>query len=259
MARSRALTYGFVVSLMLAAALPASAGEVIFSIKDGRVTLVARNAPIADILAVWEKEGRTKIVARERVQGVVTSLEITNQPESEALAIVLRNVTGYIAAKWDVAPSDASIYRCIVISPAPAPAFVAQAAPPQGRTIFPPPQPMGYPPPSMGVDGGMNPPGFIPPADDGDDNGGGGTTRIVAPGLRLPSMTSPGATITRPPGYDPNGAAPPPAVRPGQPSLTPVVPGAGTGMPGAVVPTPPKPPGTPGQIIIKPPGVPDEK
>lgn len=264
MASSRALTCGFVVWLVLAAALPASAGEVLFSIRDGRVTLTAHNANISDILAVWEKEGRTKIVARERVQGVVASLELVNEPEASALATVLRNVTGYIAARREVAPSDASTYRCIVINPVPAPAMVAQAATtaPMGRgaaslsqpmgyqqqSMGYPQQSMGYPSQAGGVDYNSNPPMYVPPPDDGDDSGGGGASRMpTVPGLRPPPMASPAGGTGRPP-FDTYGA--PSAQPPRQPGLTPNVPGSSAA---------PQVPGAPAQPVVKPPGLPGQK
>ncbi|MCX6545586.1 MAG: hypothetical protein NTV05_14390 [Acidobacteria bacterium] len=258
MTSSRRLTYGLVVLLVLAAALPASAGEVLFSIRDGRVTLVAHNALISDILAVWEKEGRTKIVARERVPGMVTSLEIDNEPESAALATILRQVTGYIAAKREVAPADASIYRCIVINPVPAPVLATKTAP-SGRAMASPTPSIGYPPQSMGGDYGANPPTFVPATDDGDYSSGGAGRLPMAPGMRPPTLASPAGSIGQPP-FNPYGGTmtPPETQRPTQPALTPTFPGLGTGLPGTVVPAP-RPPGTPGQPVQKPPGSPDRK
>jgi hypothetical protein len=257
MASSRSLTCGLVVLLVLAAALPAGAGEVLFSIRDGRVTLVARNAPISDILAVWEKEGRTKIVARERVQGVVTSLEFANEPEAAALATVLRNVTSYIAAKHAVAPADASIYRCIVINPAPAPAYVAQAAPaPTGRGATNPYPGMGYPQSSMGGDSGSIPQMYLPPPYDSDGSGGSG--RVPVPqGMRPPGIGLSGGDYGQPPS-DPYGTGSAQAQRPGPPTVTPTFPGVSTTQPGIAVP-PPQVPGAVAPPVRKPPGSPDRQ
>lgn len=249
MARTRVLTCGLIVLLVLAVVSPARAGEVIFSIRDGRVTLVAHNASLSDILAVWEREGRTKIVARERVQGMVVSLELTNEPESTALATILRSVTGYIAAKHAVPPRDASTYRCIIINPVPAPTVLAQSAPaapappPRGGPVFTAPQRFSDP--------NMLPPAVsMPPADTDDD---GGPVHLQMPvGGRMPGMATP-ANPARPQLDSP--AAIDQATRPAQPSLTPGFPGAGAAAPGAVAPGQ-KPPGTPTTPIQKPPGTP---
>jgi len=249
MAWTRVLTCGLIVLLVAAGVSPAWAGEIIFSIRDGRVTLVARDAQLSDILAVWEREGRTRIVARERVQGIVTSLELTNEPESIALATILRSVTGYSAARHPVPPRDGSIYRCIIINPVPAPAVVAFAAP-VGRATPQPPSQMGMPQ-SMMADPGMFPSGFVPPPDDAEDGGAG---RLGMPaGMRQPGMPSP-ARFAAPPYDTSTGADPAAATRSAQPARTPAFSGSGIGVPGAVVPVP-KPPGTPTQPGQKPPGI----
>jgi hypothetical protein len=250
MAWMRVLTCGLVVLLAAGGVSSARAGEIIFSIRDGRVTLVAHNAQISDILAVWEREGRTTIVARERVQGMVTSLELTNEPESAALATILRSVTGYIAARHPVPPRDASTYRCIVINPIPAPLMMAQTEP-AGRTTPPPPTRVGMPASVMG-DPGMFPPAFVPPPpDDADDEAAG--RGQLAVGMRQPGLPSP-ARFTAPP-YDSTGADPAVAGRSTLPARMPAFPGAGIGVPGALVPAP-QPPGTPTQPGQKPPGTP---
>ncbi|MCX6537560.1 MAG: hypothetical protein NT151_01300 [Acidobacteria bacterium] len=251
MAWTRVLTCGLVVLLVVAGVSPARAGEIFFSIRDGRVTLVARDAQLSDILAVWEREGRTRIVARERVQGVVKSLELTNEPESAALATILRSVTGYIAARHPVPPRDGSTYRCIIINPVPAPAMLAQAGP-VARTTPQPSSQTGMPQLMMG-DPGMFPPAFIPPPPDDSDDGGASRGQMPAGGMRQPGMMSP-AGIPRPQfdtatGYDP-------AMRSTQPARTPAsFPGAGIVVPGAVVPAP-QSPGMPTQPGQKPPGRP---
>ena len=247
MALTRVLTCGLIVLLVLASVSPARAGEILFSIRDGRVTLVARDALLSDILAVWEREGRTKIVARERVQGVVTSLELTYEPESAALATILRSVTGYIAARHPVPPRDASTYRCIIINPVPATVIVAQTGPVARPTAQPSPQ-TGMPQSMMG-DPGMFPPAFIPP-DDSEDGGAG--RGPVPAGVRQPGMPSP-AGMSRPPFDTSTGADP--AARYTQPTRMPTFPGAGVGLPGAVAPAP-QPPGTPALPGRKPPGRP---
>lgn len=237
--RTRVLASGLAVWLVLAVVSSAVAGEVMFSIRDGRVTLVARNAPISDILAVWEKEGRTKIVAREKVTGMVTSLDLINEPEASALAIVLRGVSGYLAVKNPSAPDDASMYRYIVINPAPAPVIAVQASP-MGRPTGPPSmQSIGVVSPTVGEPGGY-PAAFVPPPS--DDNDDAAARSQMPAGLRQPGMPIGG--LGRMTG---DGAAQPdPSTRqPAPPSTSPGFPSAGVSVPGAVVPAT-KPPAAPG-------------
>jgi len=250
----RGLTCGLSVLFVFAGVSSARAGEILFSIRDGRVTLVARDAQLSDILAVWEREGRTTIVARERVRGMVASLELTNEPESTALATILRSVTGFIAAKHAVAPRDGSIYRCIIINPVPAPPMVAQTGS-AGRTAPAPSPQIGMPPqmgmpPSMLGNPGMFPPAFVPSQPDESDESG--LNRGMTPaGMRQPGMTPP-TGMPRPP-FDTSGVDP--ASNYPQPTQTPGFPGSASGVPGVVVPTP-RPPGTPAQPAQKPPGRP---
>ena len=249
MARFRVLTCGLLVWLVLVLVSSAQAGEVMFSIRDGRVTLVARNAPISDILAIWEKEGRTKIVAREKVVGTVTSLDIMNEPEASALATVLRNVSGYLAVQNPAAPSDASTYRCIVISPAPAPAPAAQAM----ASSRPVPQPNMQnnliTQPTPGDPGGY-PPAFVPPpSDDNDDGSARAQIQQRQPGMPIGGL----GRVTN----DGTTPADPANRQPAQPSTTPGFPTGGVNTPGAVVPAakPPGTPATPAGPIIRQPGI----
>src|SRR6266576_6222775 len=83
---------------MLLVASTASA-EVQLSIHDGRVTLVATNVTVRQILTEWARVGQTKIVNVERIPGGPLTLQFANVPEQEALDILLRAVTGYLAAR----------------------------------------------------------------------------------------------------------------------------------------------------------------
>jgi hypothetical protein len=233
---TRGVRCGLFVFAAVACAVPARAGEIMFSIRDGRVTLVARDAQLADILAVWEREGRTKIVARERVQGMVASLELTDEPERAALATVLRSVSGYVAARYADPPRDGSTYRFIVIDPAPAPTYaLLYPGGSQSRPVQPNQPQMGLPTYGMS-DGGIYPPGFTPPQMDPNDEVGGRQT--IGVGLQRPPFDTTGAD---------------PASRPTPPTRLPGATGPGMTVPGAVVPAPP--PATAAPAIQRPPGI----
>ena len=85
-------------ALLLVLAASTASAEVQLSIRDGRVTLVATNATVRQILTEWARIGQTKIVNVERIPGGPLTLQFTNVPEQEALDILLRSVTGYMAA-----------------------------------------------------------------------------------------------------------------------------------------------------------------
>ena len=113
----RALVFG---ALFLMAAGPAAFAEVQLSIRDGRVTLVATNATVRQILTEWARIGQTKIINVERIPGGPLTLQFTNMPEQEALDILLRSVTGYMAAPRPMPVANLSHYDRILILPTPA-------------------------------------------------------------------------------------------------------------------------------------------
>src|SRR5438067_3086463 len=95
--RSAFLTIALAVPVWLAAA-PAARAEVQLSLRNGRVTIVAKDATVRQILAEWARVGRTKIVNGERIPGGPLTLELRDVPEGEALDVLLRSLSGYIAA-----------------------------------------------------------------------------------------------------------------------------------------------------------------
>ena len=88
------------LAVLVAAATPplAGAGEFELTIQQGRVTLVAQDAPIQDILAEWARIGQTKIVNGERLAGSPLTLQLIDVPEEQALETLLRSASGYVVA-----------------------------------------------------------------------------------------------------------------------------------------------------------------
>jgi hypothetical protein len=115
-----------------------AAAEVSLQLQKGRVTLVARQAPIQQVLGEWARIGRTRIVNLERVAGPPLTLELIDVPEQKALAILLRSVAGYIAAPRAVAMPGASVYDRILILPTSTAAMAAPSAPRPRIAIAPP-------------------------------------------------------------------------------------------------------------------------
>jgi len=216
---------------LVAGATPVLAGDVSLTIADGRVTIVARNATPRQILEAWSRQGRTRIVNGERVSGGPTTLIITNELESKALAIVLRSVAGYIAAQRRVAVANASQYDRILIMPtsyaAPAPAYRASGPMPPMMPQPMMPQPVMVPPDptALANDEGAT---AQAPVFGGDPNGMQGPPPVNAPtqGVVLP--------------YNP-----PPDQNGDQPTPPPALPSAGqqtAGAPGVLpVPQPQSP------------------
>jgi len=91
-----------VVALLFVCALASpttarASGTVAFGILDGRVSLIANNATIAEILTAWSAIGKTRIVNIERLATTRITMELLDVSELEALDILLRSAIGYVA------------------------------------------------------------------------------------------------------------------------------------------------------------------
>src|SRR5213596_407264 len=118
--------------------------EVQLSLQDGRVTLIAKDATVRQILTEWARVGQTNIVNVDRIPGGPLTLELTDVPEQQALDILLRAVSGYVAAPRAVPVANASVFDRIVVMPttaAPAAAPSPQAAP-SAQSGTQPPRPL---------------------------------------------------------------------------------------------------------------------
>jgi hypothetical protein len=108
----------FVSTLLLISALPAGAQQPVrVQFNSGRVTVVARNAPIRTILAEWARLGGATVVNGERVAGAPVTLELTDVPERQALDVILRGVAGYMLAPRRAGLAGASTFDRIMILP----------------------------------------------------------------------------------------------------------------------------------------------
>jgi hypothetical protein len=126
----------------LGAASTASA-DVQLTMQNGRVSVVAKDATVRQILTEWARVGHTKIVNVERIPGGPMTIELHNVTESQALEILLRAMSGYIAAPRPVEASNAanlSRFDRIIVMPTlasarpavastPPPVYQQQAAP----------------------------------------------------------------------------------------------------------------------------------
>src|SRR5438876_488039 len=139
-------------TLALASVTWLTAGSTAFAdvqliIRNGQVSLVAKDATVRQILAEWARVGQTKIVNAERIPGGPLTLELTNVAEPQALDILLRAVSGYLAAPRPAAVANASVYDRIVVMPTTvAPSAPATAAAGPGPA-FGQPSPAGPPRP----------------------------------------------------------------------------------------------------------------
>ena len=76
----------------------AQAPNLQLTMKDGRVTILARDVPLRALLDEWARVGQTKIVNADKLTGPRVTLQLVDTTESAALEILLRSAAGYIAA-----------------------------------------------------------------------------------------------------------------------------------------------------------------
>jgi len=236
----KTLIFGLATSLL--AALPAFA-DVHLTMHDGRVSIVAKEATVRQILTEWARVGQTKIVNVERIPGSPVTLELDNVTEAQALDVLLRSLSGYITAPRAVGAANLSYYDRIIIMPtlaAARPAVSASASASSSASSLPPPAVFRQAPP------------FPQPIE--DDQG----SEPPAPNMAAPPETirSPAANtfqqgleVGRPAVF--RGQPHAPVTHPSAPSA----PFGGVAVPGMIAPAPPQP-GQPGQI--QPPGAPGQ-
>ncbi len=212
--------------------------DVQLSVRNGRVTLVAKDATLRQILTEWARVGKTKIVNLEKIPGGPLTLELHDVPEGEALDILLRTLSGYIVAPRASASlvADASVYESISVMPTVAAAPTRAAAPP------PAPPPFAAPPQVFtqtevdqgnGQPGVVRPPTFNPFPGQPSPQQGNVSVRPVLPVVR------PGAVPPQPNPNDTFQQQPVPTFQPPVPAATP---GAaapiGVSAPGMIAPSP---------------------
>ncbi len=228
------------VSLTLVSS--AASADVKVTIDNGRVSIVATDATVRQILTEWARVGQTKIVNVERIPGGPQTIELTNVSEAEALELLLRSISGFIAAPraTPAGPHASQFDRIVVMPTAAAPRAPVSAA------VMPAASPaMPQPVPQQTAD------------DDGDDERPQAPVAVPPGAARGPIFNQfPQPQVVNPRGAQ--GAAPQPfnpaqpqVVQPQppvqQPSAQPTAPFGGVAVPGMVAPAPQQP-GQPGQI-----------
>src|SRR5262245_40526145 len=132
-------------SLLIGAALlltgSTAFAEVQLTLQDGRVSIVAKDATVRQILTEWARVGQTKIVNVEKIPGGPVTLELTDVPEQQALDILLRSISGYVAAPRPAAAANLSNFdRIVVMATAAAPRPAMGTAPAMPTPQFAQPQ-----------------------------------------------------------------------------------------------------------------------
>lgn len=181
MARSQ-LAAALIGLLALLSGQSAAASALSFSIRDGRVTIVASDVTVGEILAEWERVGHTVITNLDKLKGPRITLELHQVPEAAALAVLLRSVSGYVALPRTAPIAAGSVFQSIRILPSsssPPPAPVTARAPSPGVPLTPAQFPVATTTPVI--------PFPLAAGDPGALNGG----RVVASPANVGSASSP--------------------------------------------------------------------
>ena len=129
--RSRACaTAGAAALAVLTGTAPAplhANGEITISMERGRVTLIATDARLGDVLAEWSRVGDTRFVGAERIGSEPITLHLIDAAEAEAIGLLLRTAAGYVAAPRRGGASGASRYDRVTI-------LATRDTPPPART-----------------------------------------------------------------------------------------------------------------------------
>jgi len=222
-------------ALLLCCALPAAAQGVKLEFHDGRVNISAQNVPLRTILNEWARLGGTKIVNAERVPGGLVTIELNGVPERQALDVLLRSASGYLAGPRQPGAGGPSAFASILILPT--------SSAPRPSVAPPPPQPFPvagqFPQVAPPPDPDDDPAGDVPPEDDPEDREPprpGARPRVIPPRVNgQPQLPQPFEPEDR--GDNGEGApaaVQPPAANPGNPFGVP----AGSSRPGVITPVP---------------------
>jgi hypothetical protein len=215
-------------AVAIGSASVASAGELKLSITNGRVTLVAQDVQVRQILAEWTRVGGTTIVGGDKLVGQNVTLQLVDQPEREALEILLKSAAGYVASQRAQILPNASVFDRILILPTSRPPAYSASAPPPATFARPMPQPQpddDEPVEPVPLTPPQAPPGAAFP---GNQPG----MQPAAPGTspQQPVTASKPGMLPAAPGVPPNPYGAPPGV---PPNPNPNGRGGGPGGPGA--------------------------
>lgn len=185
-------------AVVVGVAAPSSAGQVKLQIRDGLVSLEARDATLREILDEWARVGQTRVVNAEKVPVASVTLQLNDVPERQALETLLRSAAGFVAAPRQVQQTSLSTYDRIVLMPGIRPAVVPTTATRAPANQFP------------GIrDRVVTAP--MPVADDEEESG----QIQTPPNAALPAGQRPGVPFVNP--YTPVLGAQPVSVAPAQP------------------------------------------
>ena len=98
-------------ALFVSAAMPRRRRRAALTMANGRVTLVAQDVTVREILAEWARVGQARSSTAKSSSGTPVTLELTDVPEAQALDTVLRSAAGYVMVPRVAGSAGASRLR----------------------------------------------------------------------------------------------------------------------------------------------------
>ena len=100
--------------LLLGTSVKATDGLEI-SFHNGRVTIIADDIPVQRILQVWSEIGQTMFVDAEELSAESIRVELVDVDEIEAIRVLLRQGSGYVAAPRSPVPIGRSRFDRVLV------------------------------------------------------------------------------------------------------------------------------------------------
>lgn len=117
-----------VAILSISGPRPALAQQLELAFNEGAITLAARDVSVRQILDEWARLGGMVVVNADLVSDELVSLQFDGVPERQAIDIVLRSTSGYVATQRATDNPGPSIYgRMLVLGESASPAATAAA------------------------------------------------------------------------------------------------------------------------------------
>ena len=139
---------GAVVGVLAAGGALVAAGEELrIAIGGGRVTLIADDAALGNVLAAWARAGGTRFTGAGPIEAARVSLHLVDVDEAQALRWVLRPAAGYVATWRARSDPGASRYKRVEIRAASVPPHprAARDQPAGSKTVRPESEPEAPP------------------------------------------------------------------------------------------------------------------
>jgi len=141
---SRSGAFLVLATMLVATHAAAQSAPVSIQFQNGNVTVrTTARTPLRTVLQEWARVGRARIVNAESVTVTLEQIELVNVPEQQALAVLLREVSGYAVGEREVLSSGPSRFDRIMLLPR---SISASNAPRVAGVTTAPPPPIAFVP-----------------------------------------------------------------------------------------------------------------